>query len=150
MQVHLNKNLQKIQHFINLSNVQVEKVKQVGSAVKDYGCNQVVKTMETPYGQFVSNQVNNALAVSEQYVDKYLPESDSEDEEGSCIYNYTLLFHPKSHISTLLILKGIDDFIHIDTISLVTFTKNKGNSFFVDKLLQARVYMYLLKFKKNG
>jgi hypothetical protein len=26
--------------------------------------------------------MNNALALSEQYVDKYLPESESESEEG--------------------------------------------------------------------
>lgn len=46
----------------------------------EFGCNQVAKTMDTPYGQFVSSQVNNALDFSEQYVEKYLPESDSEDE----------------------------------------------------------------------
>lgn len=61
---------------------QVVKVKQIGSAVTEYGYNQVVKTMETPYGQFVSGHMNNALALSEQYVDKYLPESESESEEG--------------------------------------------------------------------
>ena len=54
----------------------------MGSAVTEYGYNQVTKTMDSPYGQFVTNQVNSALTVSEQYVDKYLPESDSEDEEG--------------------------------------------------------------------
>ncbi|XP_076102334.1 perilipin-2-like isoform X1 [Mytilus galloprovincialis] len=66
----------------NTGKEQIGKVKQIGSAVTEFGCNQVAKTMDTPYGQFVSSQVNNALDFSEQYVEKYLPESDSEDEEN--------------------------------------------------------------------
>lgn len=72
---------------------QVVKVKQIGSAVTEYGYNQVVKTMETPYGQFVSGQMNNALALSEQYVDKYLPEAESESEEGIIIVDIAFCFN---------------------------------------------------------
>ncbi|XP_033742966.1 perilipin-2-like isoform X2 [Pecten maximus] len=61
-------------------------VKQIGvdvaSNVKDYGLMQVSKAMDTPYGHYVVDKVNTALTLSEEYLDKYLPEEDEEKDEN--------------------------------------------------------------------
>ncbi|XP_060068878.1 perilipin-2-like isoform X2 [Ylistrum balloti] len=61
-------------------------VKQMGvdtvSNVKDYGLMQVSKAMDTSYGCFVADKVNTALTLSEEYLEKYLPEDDDEKDEN--------------------------------------------------------------------
>ncbi|XP_021345918.1 perilipin-2-like isoform X1 [Mizuhopecten yessoensis] len=61
-------------------------MKQIGkdtvSNVKDYSLMQVSKAMDTPYGHFVADKVNTALTLSEEYLDKYLPEEDDENDEN--------------------------------------------------------------------
>lgn len=45
---------------------------------------QVNRTLETPVAKFALEKVNEALTVSEEYVEKYLPPSDEElSEKGS-------------------------------------------------------------------
>ena len=46
--------------------------------VKDMG----QKSLDTPYGKFVLEKVDEALALSEVYVEKYLPEIEIEGEPG--------------------------------------------------------------------
>lgn len=40
----------------------------------------VNKTLETSYGQFVVEKVDDVLTLSEDYIDKYLPDSEEEAE----------------------------------------------------------------------
>ncbi|KAL4227970.1 Perilipin-2 [Mactra antiquata] len=50
-------------------------------AVKDYGVTQVSRTLESPVGRFAMEKVNEALTVSEDYVEKYLPPCEEELQE---------------------------------------------------------------------
>ena len=47
-------------------------------ATKEYGMTKVNRTLETPLGKFALEKMNEALTVSEEYVEKYLPPSDEE------------------------------------------------------------------------
>ena len=51
-------------------------------AVKDYGLNQVSRSLETPVAKFAFEKVNEALTLSEEYIEKYLPESEGEADAG--------------------------------------------------------------------
>lgn len=70
---------------------QVERVKQMGqnavssvqsaaSSVKELSLSTVNRTLETPYGQFVVDKVSDALTLSEDYVEKYLPPCEEENQ----------------------------------------------------------------------
>ncbi|XP_069137293.1 perilipin-2-like isoform X2 [Argopecten irradians] len=69
-----------------ISKVRTGDVKQIGkdtvSTVKDYGLMQVSKAMDTSYGHYVTDKVNTALTLSEEYLDKYLPEDEEEKDEN--------------------------------------------------------------------
>ncbi|XP_045156473.2 perilipin-2-like [Mercenaria mercenaria] len=47
-------------------------------AVKDYGVTTISRTLESPLGKFAMEKVNEALTVSEDYVEKYLPPTEEE------------------------------------------------------------------------
>jgi hypothetical protein len=49
--------------------------------VTDIGMTVVSKSMETTYGQYVADKMNDALTVSEDYINKYLPPAEEEEEE---------------------------------------------------------------------
>lgn len=53
-----------------------ERVEGTVKMVKDMG----QKSLDTPYGKFVLEKVDEALALSETYVEKYLPETEEEGE----------------------------------------------------------------------
>lgn len=50
-------------------------------AVKEYGWMTVNKSMETPVGRFAMEKMNEALTLSEEYIEKYLP-PDADAPEG--------------------------------------------------------------------
>ncbi|KAJ8310928.1 hypothetical protein KUTeg_011520 [Tegillarca granosa] len=62
----------------------VNQVKQLGTntinTVKDLGMATVNKTLETSYGQYVVEKMDDVLTMSEDYLDKYLPDSEEEAE----------------------------------------------------------------------
>lgn len=64
----------------------MDKVVQMGTntvkSVKDIGMTVVSKSMETTYGQFVAGKMNNALTLSEDYINKYLPAEEDEEKEN--------------------------------------------------------------------
>lgn len=70
----------------NQGKEQVDKVVQMGTntvkSVKDIGMTVVSKSMETTYGQFVAGKMNNALTLSEDYINKYLPAEEDEEKEN--------------------------------------------------------------------
>ncbi|XP_061172993.1 perilipin-2-like isoform X2 [Saccostrea echinata] len=70
----------------NQGKEQVDKVMQFGQStvqsVKDMGMTVVSKSMETTYGQFVAEKMNDALTVSEDYINKYLPPEEEEEKEN--------------------------------------------------------------------
>lgn len=51
-------------------------------SVKDMGMTVVSKSMETTYGQIVAGKMNDALTLSEDYINKYLPAEEEEKENG--------------------------------------------------------------------
>lgn len=63
----------------------MEKVVQMGTntvkSVKDMGMTVVSKSMETTYGQIVAGKMNDALTLSEDYINKYLPAEEEEEKE---------------------------------------------------------------------
>lgn len=62
------------------------------------GMTVVSKSMETTYGQFVAGKMNDALTLSEDYINKYLPAEEDEDKENGrswgckLSYIYTMNF----------------------------------------------------------
>ncbi|KAJ8304834.1 hypothetical protein KUTeg_018417 [Tegillarca granosa] len=69
---------------INGGKEKVNQVKQLGTntinTVKDLGMATVNKTLETSYGQYVVEKMDDVLTMSEDYLDKYLPDSEEEAE----------------------------------------------------------------------
>lgn len=54
--------------------------------VKDMSMNVYSRTLETSYGQYVACKVNDALTLSEGYINKYLPAEEVEEKEnGKCL-----------------------------------------------------------------
>lgn len=51
-------------------------------AVKEYGVTTVCRTLETPMGQYAMEKVNEALTLSEDYIEQYLPPADDEQQEN--------------------------------------------------------------------
>ncbi|KAL3865647.1 hypothetical protein ACJMK2_043013 [Sinanodonta woodiana] len=74
-----------VRETYNKGKEQVCKVSQLGTNtvanLKDFGVAQVSRSMETQYGKFVMQKVNDALDFSEQCVDKYLPDSEEDGED---------------------------------------------------------------------
>lgn len=61
-------------------------------AVKDYGMTKVARTLDSPVGRYAMEKVNEALTVSEDYVEKYLPPSEEElDEKAKGTYSDNLI-----------------------------------------------------------
>lgn len=46
------------------------------------GMTVVSKSMETTYGQIVAGKMNDALTLSEDYINKYLPAEEEEEKEN--------------------------------------------------------------------
>ena len=68
----------------------MDKVVQMGQTtvqtVKDMSMNVYSRTLETSYGQYVAGKVNDALTLSEGYINKYLPAEEVEEKEnGKCL-----------------------------------------------------------------
>lgn len=59
-------------------------------AVKDYGMTTVNRSLETPLGKYAMEKVNDALTLSEEYVEKYLPPTE-EELKGNMKGFYTLI-----------------------------------------------------------
>ncbi|XP_048732411.2 perilipin-2-like isoform X2 [Ostrea edulis] len=70
----------------NQGKEQVDRVVQIGQntvrTVKDISMTVVSKSMETTYGQYVADKMNDALTISEDYINKYLPEGEEEEKEN--------------------------------------------------------------------
>ena len=61
------------------------------ASVKEIGMVTINRTLETSYGQYVVDKVSDALTVSEDYVEKYLPPcEEEEDRDGG---QYCLIYH---------------------------------------------------------
>lgn len=58
---------------------------------------QVNRTLDTPLGKFALEKMNEALTVSEEYVEKYLPPSDEELSEKG-VFEFVCKFSPFSFI----------------------------------------------------
>lgn len=70
----------------NQGKEQMDKVVQMGQTtvqtVKDMSMNVYSRTLETSYGQYVAGKVNDALTLSEGYINKYLPAEEVEEKEN--------------------------------------------------------------------
>lgn len=52
------------------------------------GMTVVSKSMETTYGQIVAGKMNDALTLSEDYINKYLPAEEEEEKENGRSWGY--------------------------------------------------------------
>ncbi|XP_060595048.1 perilipin-2-like [Ruditapes philippinarum] len=68
--------------MVNKGHETYEATKGKVEAVKDYSMTTVSRTLESPLGKFAMEKVNEALTVSEEYVEKYLPPSEEEMTEA--------------------------------------------------------------------
>ncbi|XP_052797266.1 perilipin-2-like isoform X1 [Mya arenaria] len=66
---------------VNRGHEAVEATKGRVEAVKDYGMTTAARTLETPLGQYAMDKVNDALTLSEDYIEKYLPAGDDENAD---------------------------------------------------------------------
>lgn len=69
---------------VNRGKERIQKVKKFGTdtvnSVKDLGMATVNRTLETSYGQFMKDKMDDVLDISEDYIDKYLPDAGEEEE----------------------------------------------------------------------
>jgi hypothetical protein len=59
-----------------------QNVKNKVTSVHEYGKNQLMKAADTSYGKFALSKVDNALEITDKYLDYYLPEDDKAEVKG--------------------------------------------------------------------
>lgn len=79
-----------------LSVFQILATKERVESVKEFGMTKVNSTLETPLAKFALEKINEALTVSEEYVEKYLPPSDEELTEKGLLFE-VLNFSEQRH-----------------------------------------------------
>lgn len=67
--------------IVNKGYETIDATKGKVDAVKDYSMTALNRTLESPIGKFAMEKVHEALTVSEEYVEKYLPPTEEELED---------------------------------------------------------------------
>ncbi|KAH3801102.1 hypothetical protein DPMN_154747 [Dreissena polymorpha] len=80
----------------------IEATKGRVGAVKEYGVMTLTRTLDTPLAKYAMEKVNEALTVSEDYVEKYLPAGDDEAQDKGAVVDEVSALTRVSSLSSKL------------------------------------------------